>query len=41
MDTLEKIEGAILEVQKNPKYRKNRKGLLKFLQARLFQVIYT
>jgi len=33
MDKLEKIEWAIKEVKQNPKYSKNRIGLLKLLEA--------
>lgn len=41
MDAIEKVQNAIQEVRQNPKYRKNRKALLKFLEARLEQVIFS
>lgn len=41
MDAIEKVQNAIEKVRKNPKYRINRKGLLKLLEARLEQVIYS
>lgn len=41
MDAIQKVELAIKEVKNNPKYAKNRKGLISFLEARLLQVIYS